>query len=272
MCRRVIGCVAPKASRKPLGEGVRGLKKTRVQPKGKNALATSSYPWSLALFGSLFPWLQWSALPSKAAELMDASELVDATTSVASTLEAEVEAVDMGSLLAGDLAMLVAAPLVVYAALRVVFWGSQEESDEAPRDELLNARVRSMLKVPEAQSKARAYEWQLQDPELQALAMGASERIVSSIRQAKESCSFQSSLRQLVVKNGDVSEEDTRWIESVLKSAPAGVEDDIAGQSENLTDAEFCRMLTRSIAHRAALNEVDFILHQLQDRKGRWFP
>jgi len=177
----------------------------------------------------------------------------------------------MGSLLAGDLAMLVAAPLVVYAALRMIFWGSQEENDAAPQDELLNAWVRSMFKVPEAQPKDRAHEWELQDPELQALARGASERIFSSIRQVKQSCSFQASLRELVVKNGDMPEEDMRWIESVLKAAPAGIEDDIAEQPDDLSDAEFCRMLTRSIAHRAALNEVDFVLRQMQNRKGRWF-
>lgn len=204
-----------------------------------------------------------------------ASDLLDATATAASTLEAEVGVVNMGSLLVGDIAMLVAAPLVVYAALKMVFWGSQEEAElaeEEPLDPLLSANVRSMVKAAPGQT---SYVSQLKDPELQELASTAAQHISTTVRDAKETCTFQSSLHELAVKHGG-AQQDFRWIEQVLKSGLPDAEDEtgleadrFAEQAGDVSNGELCQRMTRSIAQQITVQELNKLVEEVQKYKQR---
>lgn len=259
-------------SLKPCGKCIRGLKKVTVQSNKKISAApdnTKRNNWDWALYASLIPWIQAGAMSSKA------SELLDATATATGTLEAEVEAVNMGSLLVGDIAMLVAAPLVVYAALKMVFWGSQDEADlteEEPLDPLLSVNVRSMVKATPGTS---TYVSELRDPELQEIASTATHHIATSIRDAKETCTFQSSLHDLAVKHGG-AQEDCRWIEQVLKKGLPDGEDDadleadrFAEQAGDLSNGELCQKMTRSIAQQVAMYEMNSLVEELRKYEQR---
>lgn len=116
---------------------------------------------------------------------------------------------------------------------------------------------------------------ELRDPELQEIASTATHHIATSIRDAKETCTFQSSLHDLAVKHGG-AQEDCRWIEQVLKKGLPDGEDDadleadrFAEQAGDLSNGELCQKMTRSIAQQVAMYEMNSLVEELRKYEQR---
>lgn len=227
--------------------------------------------WWWTISASLVPWLSIGACK--------AMELLDATGSAETAAEAAgIEAVDVGTVLAGDIAMLVVAPLVVYAAVKF-FWNDKDDAKSNQLDEhelldpLLGASVRSVVTSSSFSSNKSS---KLSDPELQALATAATQNVTAAISDAKKHCAFQANLKELAVKHGG-AQENNGWILEILKkNAPsadvnADLEAQFAIQASGLSNQALCDLLVMGIAQHAALHEIKILVQELKRKQMQFW-
>lgn len=258
------------ASLKTVSNRVNGVHKRIAHSQKANAeRGVSRTVWQWAFSASLVPWLSVGA--SKAVDLMDAGSGAEMAAEATG-----IEAADIGAVLAGDVAMLIVAPLLVYAAVKY-FWKDQDEQisnqidDQEPLDPLLSASVRSVVTGSSCPSRQFS---RLYDPELQALATTATQGITGAISDAKKSCAFQAGLHELAVKHGG-AKEDSGWISEFLKNSSSDNGDkndlemqNLAAHASGVSNQELCDILVIGIAQHAALQELKALVEGLKRKQN----
>ncbi|GMH34499.1 hypothetical protein BSKO_02333 [Bryopsis sp. KO-2023] len=249
--------VGPLVQCKKAGESS-DIKTSRNSKAGSNGSGRLGWQWGMV--ASAVPWLQsafWSAT---------ASDFFGPVLT-------EPEQIDMGAVLVGDLVMLFLAPLFIYAALKMVIWGEEQESkgkDEisVPLDPLLAAHVRSVVK---SNVKPSEYTSILANPELKELADKTVNNIASAVKDAQDGCAFQSSLHALAVSHGG-ADVDNSWIDELLQEAVEEVRNDrdLAAKLAEEASADnegVCLTMARTIAERTALHELKGLVQQMEQYK-----
>lgn len=145
---------------------------------------------------------------------------------------------------------------------------AKDETPSAPLDPLLAAHVRSVVKSEGPKSNYRS---KLTNPELRELADKTVVNISSAVKDAKETCAFQSSLHNLAVSHGGAN-VDNSWIDQVLQRAVDEVRNDtdLAAQlacEASRNNGGLCETMTRTIAERTALHELKELVQKLENFK-----
>eukprot|EP00210_Caulerpa_lentillifera_P002108 g2023.t1 len=216
------------------------------------------------LSGVMVPWLH-----SKASL---ASDLVQQTVGEGA-IGMEAEALDVGAVLLGDVALLIVAPLVIYAALRMI-WEEQFEEpvtamrkeDRLPSMHLIEGEYSTSLDTSDFSSR-------LADPFLQDLASRAAKNISKAAQEASDNCLFDANLHELVMKSEGRKNANQKWIYDMLskqtmisKSELDQLNADLMNKSEVLDDEEICRLMTRRVAEKAAVKELQRLTSELMKR------
>eukprot|EP00210_Caulerpa_lentillifera_P000761 g736.t1 len=204
--------------------------------------------WTLS--GVVVPWLHSGA--SQASDVVDSSGM-------------EAETFDVGAVLLGDVAILIMAPLVIYAALKMIW----EEQFEDPVKEDLTDPVHEE-QDPILPSDLRS---KLEDPVLQDLAMKATKRITHAVQEACDSCLFDADFHGLVVKS-EGNDANQKWIhdmlakqQSISKSEIEQLNSELVQQTGELTDEQICSLMSRKIAEKVAVKELQKMIEELTKRK-----
>lgn len=186
----------------------------------------------------------------------------------------EAEALDVGAVLLGDVALLVVAPLVIYAALKMIW----EEQFEDPITETKKIEFSPSMHLSKGDSSSSSslnssdLNPKLVDPFLQDLAARAAENISKAIREASESCLFDADLHDLVIKS-EGENANQKWIydmlskqEMISKSEMERLNSELKEKSKNLSDEEICLLMSQIIAEKAALKELQRLTAELMKR------
>jgi len=214
----------------------------------------------VVLSGFLIPLLQTSA--------SQASDLVE-TAVIEGAIGMEAEALDVGAVLLGDVALLIMAPLVIYAALKMIW---EEQFEEANKD----VQSEEMADGSDPLSKKTSFaasselESHLTDPVLKNVATTAAKNIVNAAKEASESCQFDAELDELAVKHGG-RQQSLKWIEQMLKKQNAdGDGDDIRQEvlehAEGLSADDLCLLISKLKAEKAAIHEIRKVIEVLIKR------
>lgn len=199
-----------------------------------------------------------------------ASDLVE-TAVIEGAIGMEAEALDVGAVLLGDVALLVMAPLVIYAALKMIWEEQFEETEEdvASKEKAESPRQIAKKKTSFAASSSEL-ESQLADPVLKDIATTAARNIVNAAREAADSCNFDASLEELAVKHGG-RQPSLKWIEQMLKKQKIEGDADAIGEkvlesAEDLSADDLCLLMSKLKAEKAALQEIRKLVRVLIER------
>jgi len=180
-----------------------------------------------------------------------------------SLLGMEAESFDVGAVLLGDVALLVMAPLVIYAALKMIW----EEQFEDPVDTESPSRIDE---EPLLESDLRS---NLKDPFLQELATKAANNISKAAQDASQSCLYDAEFHELVMKS-EGANVNPRWIhdmlskqQSISKPELEQMNTELVQKTADLTDEEICTLMSRKIAERAAVKELQTMTEELIKRR-----
>jgi len=204
------------------------------------------------LSGFLIPLLQTSS--------SQASDLVE-------TAGMEAEALDVGAVLLGDVALLIMAPLVIYAALKMIW---EEQFEDSEEDVAANAKADSPRPKKTFLAASSDLESRLADPELKDVATKAARNIVDAAKEAAESCQFDAGLDELAVKHGG-KQPSLKWIEQMLKKQKADddttdIEQKVMDYAQELSADDLCLLISKLKAEKVALDEIRKVIKVLIER------